>query len=104
MKQLSVSELKSWKENGKDFQLIDVREDYEFEAANIGGEHIPMGEVMSNLDKISKTKPVVVHCKSGRRSEAVIQALEANGFDNILNLDGGIMAWANEIDSSLMIL
>lgn len=104
MKQITVEELKTWRDNAEDFQLIDVREDYEYEAANIGGEHIPMGDIMVSLDKISKSKKVVIHCKSGRRSEAVSQALIANGFDNIYNLEGGIMAWANEIDNSLNIL
>lgn len=104
MKHISPSELKSWIDTKKDFQLIDVREDYEYEAANIGGEHIPMGEIMANLNQISKEKDVVIHCKGGKRSQAVIEALEANGFNNLYNLEGGITAWCETIDSSLMIL
>lgn len=101
MKEISVKELKSMLDAKKDFQLIDVRETYEAEVCTIGGELIPMGEVMVNLDKISKDKMVVVHCRSGGRSGTIVQFLESNGFDNIYNLKGGILAWAAEIDPSM---
>lgn len=81
-----------------DFQLIDVREEYEFEEANLNGKLIPMGEVMNNLDKISKDKKVVIHCRSGKRSATVIQALETqHGYTNLHNLKGGILAYIEEI-------
>ena len=101
MKELTVSELKQMKDENTDFQLIDVREEHEVEICEIGGEHIPMGEIMNNLDKISKDKKVVVHCRSGARSGAICQALESGGYSNVYNLKGGIIAWANEIDPSL---
>jgi len=102
MKEVTVRELKTMMDNKESFQLIDVREPHEKEIAEIGGELIPMGELMSGLDKISRDKKVVVHCRSGARSGAVIQALEReHGFDNLYNLKGGILAWANEIDTSL---
>ncbi|MFP5470227.1 MAG: rhodanese-like domain-containing protein [Bacteroidia bacterium] len=104
MKFITPSELKSWMDNKKDFQLIDIREQYEYETANIGEQHIPMGEILDCLYKIDKHKDVVIHCKSGNRSEAVIQALEANGFNNLHSLEGGIQAWCQTIDSSLLIL
>ena len=81
--------------------MIDVREDHEVEIAEIGGEHIPMGDILDNLDKISTTKQVVIHCRSGARSGSVCQQLENQGFDNVYNLKGGILAWANEIDSTV---
>lgn len=84
-----------------DFQLIDVREEHELEICEINGEHIPMGDVMDNLEKISKDKPVIIHCRSGARSGAICQALETHGYNNVYNLKGGIIAWANEIDNSL---
>ena len=102
MKEVTVAELKQLIDNKNDFQLIDVREQHEVEIAQIGGEHIPMGQVMDNLDKIAKHKQVVVHCKSGARSGAICQALEKQGFNNVYNLKGGILAWANEIDSSIV--
>lgn len=98
MKEITVKELKQLVDDKADFQLIDVREEYEFDEANLNGELIPMGEVMDNLDKISRDKKVVVHCRSGKRSATVIQALEAqHGFTNLYNLKGGILAYIEEI-------
>lgn len=102
MKEITVSELKKMKDNNEDFQLIDVREPHEADICQIGGELIPMGEVMNNLDKISKTKKVIVHCRSGARSGAIVTALENQiGYDNVYNLRGGIIAYAEQIDTSL---
>ncbi len=101
MKELTVSELKTLKDNSADFQLIDVREVHEVEICEMGGEHIPMGNVMDNLDKISKTKQVIIHCRSGARSGAICQALEKEGYTNVYNLKGGIIAWANDVDTTL---
>jgi adenylyltransferase/sulfurtransferase len=101
MKEITVSELKNLKDNNADFQLIDVREAHELDICQIGGLHIPMGDVMDNLDKIAKDKQVIVHCRSGARSGAICQALESQGYTNVYNLKGGIIAWANEIDKSL---
>ena len=99
MKEITVTELKALKDKGADFQLIDVRETYEADIAEIGGELIPLGTVPQNVDKFSKDKQVVVHCRSGKRSGDAIAWLEANhGFTNLYNLKGGILAWADEID------
>lgn len=92
--EITVQELKEWQESGKDFQLIDVREPNEFAEAEMGGELIPLGTVTANIDKFSKEKPVVVHCRSGKRSANAIAALQMDhGFDNLYNLKGGILAW-----------
>ena len=101
MKEITVKELKIKIDNQEDFQLIDIREAYEKEICNIGGELIPMGDVMGSLEKISKNKPVVLHCRSGKRSAAMVMHLGTMGFDNLYNLKGGILAWADEIDSSI---
>lgn len=101
MKEVTVQELKAMKDKKEDFQLIDVREEYEYDICQIGGELIPMGEVAENIDKISKTKKVIIHCRSGKRSASVVQMLEQQGFTNLYNLKGGILAWADEIDQSL---
>jgi rhodanese-related sulfurtransferase len=94
MKEITAEELKKLIEEKKDFQLIDVREEYEFEENNINGELIPVGEILGNIEKISKDKQVVVHCRSGKRSATVIQALETqHGFTNLYNLKGGILAY-----------
>lgn len=102
MKEITVQELKTKLDNKEDFQLVDVREENEREFTNIGGDHISMGSVMQNLAKINKEKDVVIYCRSGSRSGQVISFLEMNhGFDNIYNLKGGILAWADEIDSDI---
>ena len=102
MKEITVLELKQLIDTKSDFQLIDVREGYEYDQANIGGEHIPMAEVPHSIDRIQTNKQVVVHCRSGGRSGNIIQWLEKNhGFENLYNLKGGILAWAREIDDSL---
>lgn len=102
MKEISVTELKLKMDAKEDFQLIDIREPYEYEICNIGGELIPMAEVITQSDQISKTKPVIIHCRSGKRSAAMIDTLErVGGFTNLWNLKGGILAYAQEIDQSL---
>lgn len=98
MKEVTVKELKQLIDDKKEFQLIDVREQHEFDEANLNGELIPMGDVLSHVDKISKDKQVIVHCRSGKRSATVIGALESqHGFTNLYNLQGGILAYIDEI-------
>ncbi|HQQ93981.1 MAG TPA: rhodanese-like domain-containing protein [Bacteroidia bacterium] len=94
MKEITAAEFKQMQDSGKDFQLIDVREQHEYDEMNIHGEHIPMGEVLDRVSEIAKDKPVVVHCRSGKRSAAVIHALESqHGYTNLINLQGGILAY-----------
>lgn len=86
------------RESGEPFQLIDVREPYEAQICSIGGTLIPMGDVLGRLDEIRRDVPVVVHCKSGARSSSVIHALTTRyGFDNLINLRGGILAYSHEV-------
>lgn len=101
MKEITATELKKLIDEGKEIQLIDVREQKEFDFSNIGGELIPLNTIPSNLDKISKDKQVIVHCRSGARSANAIQYLEQNGFQEMYNLKGGILAWSDEVDSSV---
>jgi rhodanese-related sulfurtransferase len=102
MKEKSVSELKAMIDSGEDIQIIDVREPHEYEICNINGELIPLKEVPGHLDRISKDKVVVVHCRSGARSSSAIMYLEqSHGYANLYNLRGGILAWADEIDDSM---
>ena len=101
MKEISVQELKEKREKGEDFQLIDVREDFEYELSNLGGKLIPLGGILIESDKIEKDKPVVVMCRSGKRSAAAIMQLEQKGFTNLYNLRGGILAWVDEIDPTI---
>lgn len=102
MKEVTVQELKALKDSGADFQLIDVREPHEFDICNLDGELIPQGEIPTSVERISKDKQVVIHCRSGARSGNMVQWLEKNhGFTNLYNLKGGVLAWAKEIDTSM---
>lgn len=100
--EVTVRQFREWREANEDIQLIDVREPYEQEIAEMGGELIPLKTVLDNADRISRDKKVVVHCRSGKRSaDAIRQLQEAYGFDNLYNLKGGILAWSEEVDESI---
>ncbi|MBK8497572.1 MAG: rhodanese-like domain-containing protein [Flavobacteriales bacterium] len=102
MKEITATELKRMREAGTPHQLIDVREPYEAEACSIGGQLIPMGEILDRLAEIRRDGPVILHCKSGNRAAAVIQALESRyGFCDLINLAGGIAAYAAEVEPAL---
>jgi adenylyltransferase/sulfurtransferase len=96
MNEIEVTELKSLFDSGEDFQLVDVREVFEFEEANLGGVLIPLATILDSANKISKDKKVVIHCRSGARSQTAIKTLiKERGYENLYNLKGGIMAWIN---------
>ena len=103
MKEVTPAELKKMLDDKEDFVLIDVREPHEAEIASIGGKLIPVATVFHNLHEIPKDKKVVIHCRSGARSGSVILALEQReGYTNLYNLKGGILAYADQVDPSLM--
>lgn len=101
MKEITVEELRRWRDENKTHLLIDVREEYEHEMAQMGGKLIPMGEIPNHLDEIPKDIPVVFHCKSGGRSSNVTRYMMQRGWDNVINLQGGIFAWIDRIDPSI---
>lgn len=99
---ISVKEFQQWRESGKPFTLIDVREPNEYDIVNIGGILVPQHDVLMHLDQIPRSGEVVVHCRSGVRSGNVIRRLQKElGYDNLLNLEGGVLAYVKEIDPSL---
>ena len=101
MKEISVQELKQKIDNKEDFQLIDVRETFEYETSNLNGLNIPLGGLLIEADKVSKDKPVIMQCRSGKRSAAAVMQLEAQGYTNLYNLTGGILAWQNAFDPNM---
>ena len=101
VKEITVQELKQKIDAKEDFQLIDVREKHEYDFVNLGAELIPLNTVLDNVEKFSRDKQVIIHCKGGVRSAKAIQALEEKGFTNLYNLKGGIVAYAKEVDESL---
>jgi rhodanese-related sulfurtransferase len=81
--------------------LLDVREEWELAVASVPGiVHIPMGQVAERLNELDRSRPVVVLCRSGRRSLEVAKLLQQNGFDAI-NLAGGILAWSRDLDATI---
>jgi adenylyltransferase/sulfurtransferase len=102
---ITVQELEQKiKANGgvKNFRLIDVREEHEWEIAHIeGAELIPLGTLAARMNELDSAQEIVLQCKSGARSGRALDLLRGAGFRKIKNLKGGIMAWANQIDPSL---
>lgn len=104
MKEITVAELKQKIDNKEDFQLIDVREPFEYEMSNINGENIPLAGILIEAQKISRDKQVIIQCRSGARSAAALMQLEQKfGLTNLYNLKGGILAWAAEIDPGMQV-
>ena len=96
--QISVKELKQRIDAGEDVQLIDVREPYEYQIAQIGGKLIPQNDVANRLAEIDRDREVVVHCRSGARSQRIAEFLKQAGYPRVVNVAGGILAWSDEID------
>ncbi|MGA8671381.1 MAG: molybdopterin-synthase adenylyltransferase MoeB [Terracidiphilus sp.] len=96
--QITVKELKRRIDAGENVQLIDVREPYEFQIAQIGGKLIPQNDVPQRLAEIDRDREVVVHCRSGARSQRIAEFLKQAGYPRVVNLAGGILAWSDEID------
>jgi molybdopterin/thiamine biosynthesis adenylyltransferase/rhodanese-related sulfurtransferase len=99
--QLTVKELKTRRDAGEDIFLLDVREPYEFQIAQIGGKLIPQNDVPSRLAEIPRDREIVVHCRSGARSQRIAEFLKQSGYTDVVNLAGGILAWSDEIDSTV---
>lgn len=101
--EINARGLKVKLDKGEDFFLLDVREPHEFEIANLGGTLIPLSELEDRVDEIPEDKTIIVHCKLGGRSAQAIEILESRyGYEDLLNLKGGIMAYAKEIDPNLI--
>jgi adenylyltransferase/sulfurtransferase len=104
VKEINAGDLNALLEGTEKFQLIDVREPYEFDLVNISGELIPLGSVIENYQKIKQDMMVVVHCKVGGRSAKAIRDLEDHfGFENLYNLKGGIIEYLKNYEPDLEI-
>ena len=99
---MSAHELKRKMDAREPFELIDVRETFEYEIARIdGAKLIPLREIAERADDLKREGPIVIHCHSGQRSAQAVRLLQQRGFANVYNLEGGIDAWANEIDPAM---
>jgi sulfur-carrier protein adenylyltransferase/sulfurtransferase len=99
--QMSVQELKQRLDAGEDLMVLDVREPFEYQIANIGGTLIPLNQVPQRLAEIDRNREIVVQCRSGARSQRVAEFLVNQGYPNVKNLAGGILAWADNIDPTI---
>lgn len=89
-------------EGGELWQLLDVREQWEREIARVStAVHIPMGEVPLRLDELDPMRPVAVLCHGGRRSAEIAALLAQSGFVTVVNIEGGIDAWSQEVDPAI---
>jgi sulfur-carrier protein adenylyltransferase/sulfurtransferase len=99
---MSPLELKRRMDGGEAFDLVDVREPFEYEIARIdGAKLIPLGKLTERLDELKRGRPIVVHCHSGMRSAQAVRLLQEHGFENVYNLEGGIDAWSDQIDPNV---
>ena len=102
MREMTPRELKAKIESGDDFLLIDVREPHEFELCKIPGARlIPLNSIPHHMSELDPDGEIVLQCRSGRRSADALQFLQANGFTNLWNLKGGILAWADDVDPTI---
>ena len=101
----NVQELKVMLDNNEDFLLLDVRTENEVLVSKISDKsiHIPMNDIPNRLGDLDSNKEIIVYCKSGKRSAIVCEYLELNNYTNVKNLSGGILAWAEQIDSSILV-
>jgi rhodanese-related sulfurtransferase len=98
MQNITPEEVKERLDKGEQLNLLDVREPHERAEFNIGGIHIPLGQVMMQADELDnlKNQEVIVYCRSGNRSGQAAMILETMGFTNTKNLSGGMLAWQSK--------
>jgi rhodanese-related sulfurtransferase len=103
VRHITAEELSRLLSEKSDIAIVDVRETDELDICSIGALHIPLGMIDKRAQEIPREKPVIVHCKTGRRGEMAVLFLQQNhGFENLYNLDGGIVGFADE-DASITI-
>ena len=100
--EITATEVKKMMDENKPFVLIDVREPHEYEICRIpGATLIPLGEVPKRMHELNSADDIVVHCRSGVRSAKAVEFLMKAGFRRIHNLQGGVLAWARDVDPSM---
>jgi adenylyltransferase/sulfurtransferase len=99
---ISATELKAKFDRGAKFVLVDVREPYEYDICRIPGSRlIPLGQLPSRMSELDSADEIVLQCKSGARSARALKLLQEAGFEKLWNVEGGIAAWADEVDPSV---
>ena len=99
---MTVRELKQKLDNGDKFLLLDVREPFEWDICRIDrAQLIPLGQLPSRMSELDSADEIVIHCKSGGRSAKAVRLLQEAGFSKLHNVEGGITAWAEEVDPTV---
>ena len=99
---ITATELSTLLKSGRALQLIDVREPHELEISHINGaRNIPLGELATHLSELDSAQEIVLFCKTGSRSRRALELLVCAGFRKVKNLQGGINAWARDVDLEL---
>ncbi len=104
MRNINANELAAWldDESRASPLLLDVREPWEYQICHIGGSRpMPMNTVPAHVEQLERDQPVVCICHHGMRSMQVALFLEQQGFTDVINLTGGVDAWATQVDSSM---
>ncbi len=103
MKEITVEKLKQKIDNGEEFTFLDVRELFEtyISSINIKTVSIPLEELNDRTDELAKNDEIIAMCRCGNRSKTACELLLQHGFTDVVNLKGGINAWAAKIDKSL---
>jgi molybdopterin/thiamine biosynthesis adenylyltransferase/rhodanese-related sulfurtransferase len=96
--EITATELKARQDRGDKLFILDVREPHEYQICNLNGKLIPLGELTRRVNELDSSNEMVVYCRSGKRSADAIHFLHTAGFKKLLNLKGGILAWADEVD------
>jgi len=98
IQEITATELKARQDRGDKLFVLDVREPHEYQICNLNGKLIPLGELPRRVNELDSSVEMVVHCRSGKRSADAIHFLQTAGFKKLLNLKGGVLAWADEVD------
>jgi molybdopterin/thiamine biosynthesis adenylyltransferase/rhodanese-related sulfurtransferase len=100
--EITVEELKARLDQKSDIYILDVREPHEYEIVNLGGHLIPLNDLARRVNELDSSREIVVHCATGIRSAKAVRFLADMGFKKVKNLVGGIDAWAEKIDPTLL--
>jgi sulfur-carrier protein adenylyltransferase/sulfurtransferase len=98
---ITVEELKQQLDAKKDLFILDVREPHEYQICNLNGYLIPLGDLPKRVHELDSSREIVAHCRSGVRSGKAVTFLRQAGFKKVQNLTGGILAWADKIDTTM---
>ena len=102
MRHFTPQQLQKYLTTGASPLLLDVREPWEFDICHIENSVlVPMGQIPTRLDMLDKARETIVICHHGIRSRQVAMYLEHYAFENVINLTGGVEAWAEQVDSSM---